>query len=527
MREIIFFILIITCTILNAQTFELVGPRAYNPNNWDVPTSVNLYFDSSGTLYNYISEANQPRSNELVSYNETSDTWTNLTNNNFSVPGGSGNTGGVPMADGSIVTITSSFGANFQHYAYTVFPDGTSTPFPSHPLPTGNNAGIHIFPVQAPNGDIYYSHSVIDVDVGRWDGTQWTELPEVTTGTFGGSSGIGVDENGDVYAVHTDNTTNNNARFVKFDANTNSWNQLFLSTETGLRESEIYVVSSTEIYIYYANLTQMFVTRFDGNNFSSMGSPVPGDDTFLRPGAMLKSQATGDVYLAGNRPDGNGFYKYNAGTNNWDVVINDIADGGIIVGYQPTLAEKDGCIYVSSNENNAITTVKYCPNCVPATITFGSIPSVVSSNQPVNLSATPSGGIFSGNGVIFSAFNPSLAGSGFSTITYTYQNAEGCESTASVDIFVFNISYNFVNYNLGTVSPKIINEIEINIEVPKEDTYSFEVFDVQGRSFYKNKLILNEGLHQQQISLKNSINDGMFFIKIANNEAAIIEKFVR
>jgi len=76
MRTIVFFLLLITYNMLNAQTFELVGPRAYNPSNWDVPTSVNLYFDSGGTLFNYINEASQPRSNKLVSYNEISNTWT-------------------------------------------------------------------------------------------------------------------------------------------------------------------------------------------------------------------------------------------------------------------------------------------------------------------------------------------------------------------------------------------------------------------------------------------------------------------
>lgn len=525
MRTIAFFLLLITYNMLNAQTFELVGPRAYNPSNWDVPTSVNLYFDSGGTLFNYINEASQPRSNELISYNEISNTWTNLTNNSFSVPGGSGNTGGIPMADGSIVTITNSFGDNASHYAYTILPNGTATQFPSHPLPIGDNAGIHIFPVQAPNGNIYYSHSVINVDVGKWDGYQWTELPEVTTGTFGGSSGIGVDENEDVYVVHTDNTTNYSARFVKFDTSTNSWNQLFLSPETGLSESEIYAVSSTEIYIYYANNTQMFVTRFDGINFTSMGNPVPGESTFLRPGAMLKSQTTGDVYLAGRRPDGNGFYRYNAGTDNWDVIPNDIADGGLIVDYQPTLADR--CIYISSNESNAITTVKYCPECIPTAITFGNFSTVVSSNQPINLSASPQDGVFSGNGVIFNAFNPALAGTGVSTITYTYQNEGGCESVASIDIFVFNIIYNFVNYSLGTVSPKLINEIDFQIEVPEKDTYTFEVFDVSGRLLSSKRIHLNAGLHQQRLNLEQQIQQGMFFISISNTNAKIIEKFLK
>jgi len=363
-----------------------------------------LYFDSSGTLYNYINEASQPRSNELVRYNAATNNWTNLTNDSFSVPNGSGNTGGIPMADGSIVTITNSFGGpNAQHYAYTIFPNGTATPFPTHPFPVANNAGISIFPVQAPNGDIYYSHNVINVDVGKWDGTQWTELPEVTTGTFGGSSGIGVDENGDVYVVHTDNTTGYRARLVKFDQANNTWNQVFLSPETGLEESEIYVVSSSEIYIYYSSNTQLYVTRFDGTGIipitTTMGNPVPGQGTFLRPGAMLKS-SVGDVYLANYTNSGNGFYKYNTGADNWDIVPNDIADGGLIVGYHPTLTEKDGCIYVSGNENNGITTVKYCPTCatVNLDIFYDAFPAQTSWDiQDDNGNTVASG---NGNGLI-------------------------------------------------------------------------------------------------------------------------------
>lgn len=357
------------CSIIHAQTFELIAPRKYNSSVWDVPSSVNLYFDSNGTLFNYINEATQPRSNELLRYNPASDTWTNLTSDSFSVPGGSGNTGGIPMADGSIFTITKSFGSsvNFQHFAYTILPNGTAVPFSADPIALGDAAGINIFPVQAPNGDIYYSHNVINVDVGKWDGTQWTELPEVAVGTLGGSSGIGVDENNDVYAVHRDNTTGHRVRFVVFDQANNTWNQLFLSSQTGMDESEIYVVSSTEIYIYYASYTQLYVVRYDGTNFTPMGNPVPGDFTFSRPGAMIKSSVTGDIYLANYIPSGNGFYKYNAATDNWDIVPNDIADGGLIVGFHPTLVEKDGCIYISGNEDNGITTVKYCPiiACAP------------------------------------------------------------------------------------------------------------------------------------------------------------------
>jgi len=81
-------------------------------------------------------------------------------------------------------------------------------------------------------------------------------------------------------------------------------------------------------------------------------------------------------------------------------------------------------------------------------IGISGLPTVTSGNIPISLSGTPSGGMFSGPGIVFNAFNPSLAGVGNHTITYT---VNGC--SISQNIFVFTISYNFVNYNLGVIQP--------------------------------------------------------------------------
>ena len=81
------------------------------------------------------------------------------------------------------------------------------------------------------------------------------------------------------------------------------------------------------------------------------------------------------------------------------------------------------------------------------------LPAVVNSTAPVMINATPPGGNFSGTGVAFNIFNPDVAGPGFHTITYAYNSGRGCISTTSQNVFVFTTTYNFVNYNLGTVSP--------------------------------------------------------------------------
>jgi len=81
------------------------------------------------------------------------------------------------------------------------------------------------------------------------------------------------------------------------------------------------------------------------------------------------------------------------------------------------------------------------------------LPASTSGSSAITLTASPAGGTFSGTGVIFNAFNPSIAGPGFHTITYNYTDGNGCTGNTTQDILVFSISYNFVNYNLGTISP--------------------------------------------------------------------------
>lgn len=81
------------------------------------------------------------------------------------------------------------------------------------------------------------------------------------------------------------------------------------------------------------------------------------------------------------------------------------------------------------------------------------LPSSTFSNSPITLSGIPAGGYFTGNGVLFNAFNPSLAGAGLHTINYHYTNLSGCETVVSKTILVGSLNYNFVSYNLGTIAP--------------------------------------------------------------------------
>ena len=70
------------------------------------------------------------------------------------------------------------------------------------------------------------------------------------------------------------------------------------------------------------------------------------------------------------------------------------------------------------------------------TLTFNAGPDVCVDDGPVSLFASPSSGTFSGTGITGTTFDPSVAGVGIHTITYTYTDGDGCSNTTSDDIVV-------------------------------------------------------------------------------------------
>lgn len=76
-------------------------------------------------------------------------------------------------------------------------------------------------------------------------------------------------------------------------------------------------------------------------------------------------------------------------------------------------------------------------NPAAGNINIDSIPSEICvSDTTIKLTATPAGGIWSGNGIIGNSFSPSLASIGMSTLTYTIPGSGGCSTSSSVNITV-------------------------------------------------------------------------------------------
>jgi hypothetical protein len=109
-------------------------------------------------------------------------------------------------------------------------------------------------------------------------------------------------------------------------------------------------------------------------------------------------------------------------------------------------------------------------NGVPL-ISITPVSDVCLSSGLVNLSATPSGGDFTGNGVVDSdIFDPTIAGIGNHTIMYSFTDIEGCSSVESITITVTDD----VEVNIGNLNPVCTNSspITLNTGSPAGGTYS-------------------------------------------------------
>lgn len=133
----------------------------------------------------------------------------------------------------------------------------------------------------------------------------------------------------------------------------------------------------------------------------------------------------------------------------------------------------------------------------PVNITVTPISSTCVTSAPVALSANPSGGIFSGPAVSGSNFDPAQAGAGQHTITYSYQDANGCLYTKTTSVQVEDIPTITISNNSYCDGD---NPSPLNIASPAGGTYS-------GNGIYNNN-IFPDSLGPGQHSVTYTYNSG-------------------
>ena len=227
-----------------------------------------------------------------------------------------------------------------------------------------------------------------------------------------------------------------------------------------------------------------------------------------------------DVVWVYQSPDSNGNIVNQGNNSNSDVYKMDKYDPS-----HPGLAGRDLTPYGPIENTNPLTDNCELVAC-NLTLSVSGLPTTTAASTPLSLIGSPAGGTFSGPGIVFNAFNPVVAGAGIHTVTYTYDDGNGCTETLDQSILVFNIIYNFVNYNLGTISPRAIGTIDINLEVLEIGNYQIQMMDMNGQMIYSEPIEFStKGTHQKSINVPN-LKTGTFMLNMVNENTFASKKLL-
>jgi len=179
-----------------------------------------------------------------------------------------------------------------------------------------------------------------------------------------------------------------------------------------------------------------------------------------------------------------------------------------------------------------------CSNADSVMVAVAGLPSVMlaplaQDTVCINASAfalpvgTPAGGTYAGTGIAGGNFDPSLAGIGAHSVTYTYADSSGCSSADSVTIVVdgcvsvneLTLSDAFAVYpNPSTGKYTVAYSNTTNAQV------TLRVLDVQGRVLIENTS--NETIIQEKVDISDATN-GVYFIELRVGATKLVEKIIK
>ncbi len=147
-------------------------------------------------------------------------------------------------------------------------------------------------------------------------------------------------------------------------------------------------------------------------------------------------------------------------------------------------------------------------------------------NQPVNLLPSIPGGTFSGPGVNCFVFDPSLAGTGFHDVKYTYITSQGCvyETSQTVQVEICpGINDNtwlktvalYPNPNNGTFTLEISSDRTKDLKV--------EISTMLGQSLYCGSVEVNAGTtkYQPEYFIRES---GLYLVKLSDGQNSFVHR---
>jgi len=174
-----------------------------------------------------------------------------------------------------------------------------------------------------------------------------------------------------------------------------------------LKTTNIFTLIVTDLVSNCQNTSQVTITVVGGQLYSSASA---------NPSSICEG---GTSVLSSNGSGGSGIYSYQWSSN--PTGFNSYVQNPIV---QPTITTTYS-VTVNDGSNTSISTSVVTVNPTTPVMISGLLSSYCQNDPSAILIGSPSGGTFSGLGVIGNTFDPVIAGVGIKNITYTFLNGFG------------------------------------------------------------------------------------------------------
>ncbi|GEM_PF-936198 len=153
---------------------------------------------------------------------------------------------------------------------------------------------------------------------------------------------------------------------------------------------------------------------------------------------------------------------------------------------------------------------------------LSSFPTLCLNDQALTLTqGSPIGGSYSGTGVSGGSFNPSTAGLGTFTITYSYTNVNLCTTTSTGSIIVDDcVSLSELNATQYLIYPNPSNGM-LTISSNYEPIQSIQLIDNIGRLVAEHKI---SGLEKEVVLNLENYSEGIYTIQISSESSIVNSK---
>lgn len=249
------------------------------------------------------------------------------------------------------------------------------------------------------------------------------------------------------------------------------------------------------------------VTHTDANGCSSTSIPV---DITVHPNPTVDAGQDQEVCEGANVVlTGSGADNYA-----WDNGVTDNVGFTPVVGtqtYTVVGTNTTGC----EGTDDVTVTVHPLPS-----VSFGTLTDVCLNDGVVTLSqGAPNGGTYAGPGVTGNQFDPSVAGVGTHSITYTFTDVNGCENDATSTIYVDGCSG--INENLLAAIEVFPNPMENELTIQLEGEFTYRLLDARGR-------LVASGAGVDAVALNTTDHQrGVYMLQLSSQLGTAVVKLIK